>query len=366
MIHDFTAVGPDRVVSGIGALSELPGILEHLGSRRALILTGRTLSTTTDLVAQVAATLGARHAGTFDGCAQHVPGSTVDAATAQAIDAQADCLVIFGGGSPIDTAKLVVVRMRDAGHPGVKQVVLPTTLSAGEFTHAAGITDETTRVKHVQVDPDMQPEVILYDPELTRPTPADLWLTTGIKALDHAVEGVWWPAAHPMLVSLRLAAIADLRTHLAASRDPDAMEDRLACMHAAWKSIWGLLGAKKVGFRLSHPLGHQIGARWDVPHGVTSCVALPAAARFLKPRTSEAQMRIATAMGVPGSDDAAPAIEAFFGTLDIPRRLSETSAVRNQIPEVATAVANELKLLGAPDSDIATPEALTGLLESIW
>lgn len=365
MIQDFTECGPDRVISGIGALKELPGVLEQRGVKRALLLTGRTLATRTGLAAEVERTLGAAHAGTFAGCAQHVPAGTVDACVAQAKDAKADGLVVFGGGSPIDTAKLVVLKLKEAGHGDLVQVVIPTTLSAGELTYAAGMTDEKTRVKHVHVDPAMQPEVILYDPELTRPTPAELWLTTGIKALDHAIEGLWWPGCHPFLETLRLGAIADLTAHLARSRDPDALEDRLACQHAAWKSIWGLLSARNVGFRLSHPLGHQIGARWDVPHGVTSCISLPVAARFLNERTRDAQAKIARAMG-KGGDAAAPAIEAFFDTLEIPRRLSQTSAVREEIPLVAAAVAHELAYLGAPDSDIATKEALSRLLDDMW
>ena len=194
----------------------------------------------------------------------------------------------------------------------------------------------------------MQPEVILYDPELTRPTPAGLWLTTGLKALDHAIEGVWWPNCHPLLETLRLGAIADLRENLAASTDPEALEARLACMHAAWKSIWGLLSAKDVGFRLSHPLGHQIGARWDVPHGVTSCIVLPATARFLLARSSEAQAKIARAMGLESDEGAALGIEAFLDALTIPRRLSETGAKREEIPAVAEAVSTELGYLGAP------------------
>lgn len=366
MIYDFTECGPDRVVSGIGALKELSGIVEHLGVRRALVLTGRTLATKTDLVARVERALGAAHAGTFAECGQHVPAGTVDACVAQAKDAQADVLVVFGGGSPIDTAKMVVMRLVEAGHAAPHQIVIPTTLSAGEFTYAAGITDETTRVKHVHVDPATQPGVILYDPELTQATPTELWLTTGLKALDHAIEGLWWPVCHPFLETLRLGAIADLTAHLARSSDPNALEDRLACQHAAWKSIWGLLSAKNVGFRLSHPLGHQIGARWDVPHGVTSCIALPGAARFLHERTRDAQAKIARAMGMPDGDAAAPAIEAFLDTLDVPRRLSQTSAVREEIPQVAEAVAHELSYLGAPDADIATRDALTKLLDDMW
>ncbi|MEM7253933.1 MAG: iron-containing alcohol dehydrogenase [Pseudomonadota bacterium] len=365
-IFDFTTAGPDRVVSGIGALAELPGLLDSVGAERILVLTGRTLATKTPLVQQLEDLIGDRHVGTFAECAQHVPTSSVENAYRQAESQRANCLVVFGGGSPIDTAKLVAWRATQNRLAPMRQVVIPTTLSAGEFTHAAGMTDESTRVKHVYVDPAMQPEVILYDPLLTRPTPPDLWVTTGVKALDHAIEGVWWPGCHPMLETLRLGAIADLRRCLAESKDPDALEARLTCQHAAWKSILGLLSAKNVGFRLSHPLGHQIGARWNVPHGVTSCIALPAAARFLHPRTAESQRHIAQAMGVPSPEGAAPGIERFLDTLSVPRRLRDTSAVQTEIPRVATAVSAELAHLSAPDADLATPEALTTLLESVW
>lgn len=365
MLHDFTVCGPERIVSGAGALAQLPEVLDNLGAKRALVMTGRTLATKTDLVSRVEDTLKGRHVGTFAECGQHVPASSVVAASKQTAHTEADVLVVFGGGSPIDTAKMVAFRQIEAGSAPIVQVNIPTTLSAGEFTHAAGMTDENTRVKHVYAHPGIQPRVVIYDPELTRPTPVSLWLATGVKALDHAVEGVWWPNCHPFLETLRLGAIADLRKHLAASRHPQNLDSRLACMHAGWKSISGLLSAKNVGFRLSHPLGHQIGARWDIPHGVTSCIVLPAVCRFLQPRTQPAQAKIAAALGADGGT-AEDAINDFLDTLSVPRRLSECGAERADIPLVAEAVAEELAQLGAPDRDAATPQALSELLESVW
>jgi|GEM_PF-6530951 len=72
MIHHFTECGPDRIVSGIGALRELPGIVEQLGVTRVLVLTGRTLATKTDLAARVERTLGTVHVGTFAECGKHL------------------------------------------------------------------------------------------------------------------------------------------------------------------------------------------------------------------------------------------------------------------------------------------------------
>ncbi len=374
MIHEYTAYGPDRVISGLGAVERLGAELERLDARRALLITGRTLATQTPLVARVEELLGSRHAATFAGCAQHVPGTSVREARAQAEACRADALVVFGGGSPVDTAKMVVFRDLEVGRNALPQIAIPTTLSAGEFTHAAGETDDQTRVKHVFVRPEIQPRVVILDPAVTVETPRWLWASTGVKALDHCVEQLWWPRSHPVLGALALGALKALRTWLPASLDPSALEARLACQHAAWMSLFGLLNLQGIGLRLSHPIGHQIGARWDIPHGVTSCIVLPACFRFLADRTAPAQARIARAMGVASeglgdrelADRAAEAVEAFIDSLGVPRRLSEAGAKREEIPAVARAIADELAQMGTPDTDLATPEALTQLLEELW
>lgn len=374
MIHRYTARGPERVVSGVDALEEVGAELDRLGARRVLLITGRTLATRTELVGRLEELLGDRRGATFSGCAQHVPASTVEAARAEARSVEADALVVFGGGSPIDTAKMVVFRDLEAGRGALPQIAIPTTLSAGEFTHAAGETNEATRVKHVFVRPEIGPRVVVLDPRVTSETPNWLWASTGVKAVDHCVEQLWWPRSHPVLATLALGALQSLRAALPASLDPDALEARLECQHAAWMSLYGLLNLEGIGLRLSHPIGHQIGARWDIPHGVTSCIVLPACFRFLAERTAPAQARIARALGIAdeGLDEAelaeraADTLEAWIESLGVPRRLSEVGAKRDEIPLVAQAIAAELAQMGTPDTDLATPQALAGLLEKLW
>ena len=137
---------------------------------------------------------------------------------------------------------------------------------------------------------------------------------------------------------LALAAIRRLRANLRDSADPENIAARTECMLAAWMSIFGV---RNVGMRLSHPLGHQIGARWNVPHGVTSCIVLPEVMRFLAPSTADAQFRIAEAFGNgatdSGQDSAADAVEAMIRSLDVPTKLSETGAVHEELPDVARA-----------------------------
>jgi alcohol dehydrogenase class IV len=99
-----------------------------------------------------------------------------------------------------------------------------------------------------------------------------------MRAVDHAVETLYSSYQHPVSASQAAAALRLLATHLAASLDATRLDERLQCQTAAWMSVQGIAYA---GLGLSHALGHQIGPRWNVAHGVTSCITLPHAMRAL-------------------------------------------------------------------------------------
>ena len=222
------------------------------------------------------------------------------AAVREAREVDADALVAFGGGSPIDAAKIVALELLADGRPqaDMPQIAVSTTLSAGEFTPFAGITDEDTRVKGLRNDPRICPRTVVLDPEVTLPTPRALWAATGAKALDHAIEAIWSVNPQPVSDVLAVEAIRRLHRHLPASlAEPGNLEARGECQIAAWMSIFGITS---VGVRLSHILGHQIGARWDVPHGVTSCITIPHCMRFLAPQTLPAAGPDCRGAGHPG------------------------------------------------------------------
>lgn len=370
-MRSFSFLVPERVLSGAGSLACVSDELKRIGARRAFVLSTRSLEEESPALRAFEADLGALHAGTFARCRQHVPADSVAAATDAARLAVADAIVAFGGGSVIDTAKVVALRAVPDGAAPLPQLAIPTTLSAGEFTPAAGITDERTRVKGLVYDPRILPRIVIHAPEATLQTPASLWLSTGVKALDHALEALWSGHAHPYADTLALEAIRRLVRHLDESRDPAQVEAREQCQLAAWMAISGGLNT---GFRLSHPLGHQIGARWKVPHGVTSCIVLPAVMRALAPQTLPAQRRIAEALGVrtEGHDaatvaaEAANRLEALIASLGVPTRLSQTAARRDEIGEVARSVFVEISRHArdaVPDLDA---RGLAGLLESVW
>src|SRR6266568_1020027 len=102
-----------RVVYGCGRVEELPAQVDQLGAKRAFVITGQSLATKTDLVRQIEGLLGERHVGTYAETKQHVPGRGVLEAARQARGVGADILIAFGGGSPVDCAKLIALALAE-------------------------------------------------------------------------------------------------------------------------------------------------------------------------------------------------------------------------------------------------------------
>ena len=361
----------DRVISGVGALDSLTGELDRLDARRVVIVTGRTLGAST-LLDRVVAPIRNRAAAVFTGSRQHVPASSVAELVQLLRQREADCIVSFGGGSPIDTAKLAVHAGLASGDD-VPHVAIPTTLSAGEFTSVAGITDDQTRVKRAVHDPRLAPRVVIADPAVTLETPAWLWAASGVRALDHAVESLYSNRHHPLSDATAARGLSLLLEHLPVSVAPDVpdvLDHRAQCQLAAWMSVYGMTNA---GFGLSHALGHQIGPRWNVAHGVTSCITLPHAMRFMAGLAPERFAPIASACGLPfdaasptpGALACADRIAALVGQLGLPARLRDVGVPSGEIREVAAVVHGIMEDAGIVGRPVAVEE-LEGLLRKAF
>lgn len=186
-----------------------------------------------------------------------------------------DGIVSVGGGSPIDASKAVLYNLqRENGGPTLPHIAIPTTLSAAEYSIGAGFTDDNGQKVAVS-SPSLAPAGIILDAELTLATPESLWLSTGIRALDHAVESLYRPLVPLPVKVLCYAALADLFTYLPQSKaNPQAIDIRQKLQLASWMSLWPLKLETYSPLGLSHALGHKLGARYGIPHGITSCLTL--------------------------------------------------------------------------------------------
>jgi alcohol dehydrogenase len=367
-VGEFNLTRLERVIYGPGKISELGPEVERRGLSRALVVT--TLGGFR-ILDQVTASLGSRCAGVFTGIVQHVPRSTVDALIGEIERTNADCLVSFGGGSPIDSCKVAIHGMlakRELLH-----IAVPTTLSAAEYTHAGGVTDESTRVKGGVWEPRVLPRTVITDPLLALETPDWLWVTTGMRALDHAIECSYAIRHQPLSDALASKSISMLVEHLPASINAEG-EERVAhrghCFMASWYSIYGAMNTR---FGLSHLLGHQIGPRWNVPHGVTSCITLPHAMRFMAEMAADRFGAIAEGFGIPFDEENPKAAalkcadwtEQFIAQFDVPKTLKEAGVPREEIGQIVGPITHELQKMGVTDRPLTEAEVL-GLLEACY
>ncbi len=385
---EFRFTQLEKVLYGPGKLMALGRELERRGLKRALVITGKSLGAS-PLIDRVKVVLGGRCAGVFSGIQQHVPSKTLAAAVEEAKRAQADCLVGFGGGSPVDAAKLVAMAIMtgDAAPrainfrqvetvvvgPELPNFAIPTTLSAAEFTGGAGMTDETTHHKGGRFDDRLQPLAVILDPAVTLQTPDWLWASTGVKALDHAVECAYSARRQLICDTLAARAIKLLRTHLLPSfKGPgyDQVAHRGTCQLAAWMSIFGMVNTR---LGISHALGHQIGARWDVPHGVTSCITVPHVMRFMAQAAPQRFEAIAEGFEVPfdPADPRPAALQCaeraaeFIRELGVPTRLSEAGVPRSEIGQIIEPVLAEINGARTLEHPV-TAKDMTALLEAAY
>jgi alcohol dehydrogenase class IV len=307
----FTPLPIERVYVGAGVSRQLGEELGRLGVSRALLLTNRSLGGGR-LLPRVRSAAGDRIAGEFAKVAQHNPTSTVDGALTALAAAGADGLVAFGGGSVVDAAKAV-----SHNAPARLPIVdLATTLSGAEFACSFGQTDDATRVKLGGRDLALTARAVFLDPELTAETPDWLWAATGFRAIDHAVETILAPNTLPYLDALAASALEVFDRKLLLSLT-GAEAPRLLCLEAAWMAH---AGSFHIEWGLSHTMGRQIGPRFDIPHGYTSSILLPAVVELQRDQKVEAEACVSESLGVD-SGRAADALRRLAGELGLPTTL---------------------------------------------
>ncbi len=331
----------DEVVFGRPAAEAVAGQMDRLHAARAFLMVSGTLNRNTDEIDKIRKCLGSRCVATFDAMPPHTPREAVIAAAAQARAADADLIVSVGGGSITDGAKAVQLCLANdirsvedidgirvskgiappMHAPTVRQISVPTTIAGGEFSAIAGVTNARTKVKEMLRHPLVMPRAAILDPAIAVHTPEWLWLSTGIRAVDHCVEGLCSREAHPYADAQAVGGLSMLAAALPRVKEnPRDLEARMDCQIGTWLSMGPLSSGVPMG--ASHGIGYVLGAVHGVPHGYTSCVMLPSVLRWNKPDNAERQALVSAAMGQPGKD-ASEVLDDFIRGLGMPRRLQD-------------------------------------------
>lgn len=362
--------------------------VERADAHAVFVLASGTLARETALVDDLKAALGNRFAGLCARIGSHTPRVDCVAAANAARDAGADLIVTLGGGSVTDAAKIVAMCLSNGitdprqlddfrarvdadgtvirppiEAPRLRTITIPTTLSAGEYTASAGCTDTARNVKESFGHPMMMAKAVVLDPAATLHTPEWLLLSTGIRAVDHAVEDICSPACQPMSEGASVQALKllshGLRGVKAEAKDLDA---RLECQLGAWMSMIGSQTGVPKG--ASHGIGHVLGGTAHVPHGYTSCVMLPHVLRFNAAVNADRQAIVSEALG-DRSIPAADLVAGLIADLGLPSRLRDVGVKPGQLDRIAELSMHDRWIHTNPRK-IDGPAAVRQILDAAW
>ncbi|WER50789.1 iron-containing alcohol dehydrogenase [Cupriavidus sp. WKF15] len=349
----------ERVYFGRPYIEVVLEEVERLGAQRVFLLVSNTLHNKTDEIDKLKAALGEKFAAIYDDIPAHIPRDAVLRGAAVARAADADLIVSVGGGSITDAGKNIALCLEhniteldqfepfrlktdpltgivDAPAfrgPSVRQIAVPTTLSGGEFHQSGGSNDPVKHLKQSIRHPLMIPRTVIFDPALTLHTPLGLWLSTGMRSVDHAVESFYSPFGSPFVDGTALQALRILPEALKRTKsNPEDLEARAQAQAGMWLSQMGMWSLVPMG--ASHGIGHVLAGTAGVPHGHCTCVTLPEILRFNKPVTEAKQKLISEALGDP-KREAADLVADLISYLGMPDRLHKVGVTPDKFELIA-------------------------------
>jgi alcohol dehydrogenase class IV len=361
-------------------------VTKTFNASRVYIIASASLSRNTDYVKQLHHALGDKVVGTRYGMKPHTLWSEILEITNETTELKADLLITLGAGSLTDGAKVIALVRRfapvhgdladlfqaiankaltfselDALHAGddwlrqrpdlnpptIPIISIPTSLSGGEYSFLGGATNDKTHLKHGFGHPTRGPALVVLDPKLTTTTPPSIWLQSGVRAIDHCVEGLCSLSSTPASdeaaeKGLRRLAPGLLRCH----SNPSDVDARLECQ-------MGVIDAMAVVFQhgvpmgASHGIGHQLGPL-GVGHGETSCVLLPAVCKYNVGVNGDRQEKVKKVLwaerevaetlrrkGVDESAELGVVLDILIRELEMPRSLKDVGVGEDKMDVLA-------------------------------
>ncbi|MFD1599987.1 iron-containing alcohol dehydrogenase family protein [Halobellus rarus] len=392
-----------RIVVDTGCVDGLGDELDRRGLQRAMLVSGRTVGTTPAVVDPIREGLGGRLVSEFPETTSAKTLGTALAGLRLARDRDVDVVVAVGGGSTLDTAKVLAalsshgdgeavaeraletgeVSVADGGDP-LPIVAVPTTLAGADLSDIAGATltldrdvsaGETYESGGVG-DPRLMPAALFYDPDLYRTTPKSVLAASAMNGFDKGIEMLYSPNATPITDGTAGRGLRLLQSGLGTIREDPMDEDRLGDVLAGIVSVqYGLAGADGYRASIIHAFGHGFSHGHDVHQGTIHGVLAPYVLRYVFDAVDGRRDLLAEALDVDTagrSPDAVAAgvidaVAAVRDDLGLPNRLRDVEGVEQaQFPEIAAAVADDDLLDVAPEGVDPTIEGIVGILERAW
>ena len=307
---------PTRVVFGRGKIAQAAGEAARLGMKRPLIITTRHQAESGKAIVDAAGGVA------FAGAAMHTPVSVTEEAMAIVKAEGCDGTIALGGGSSTGLGKAIAFRT------DLPQLVIPTSYAGSEMTNILGETQDAAKI--TKRDAKIQPEAVIYDPDLLATLPPQFGATSGMNAIAHAVEGLYAVDGNPIVSLMAEEGIRALATAL-----PQGKDGQDEALYGAWL-CGAVLGS--VAMALHHKLCHVLGGTFNMPHAETHTVILPHATAYNAVAAPEAMAHVARALGAAS---AAGGLFDLATSLGAPTTLKELGMPEEGLDKAADiAVAN--------------------------
>ena len=311
----FTWANRPRILYKAGVREELGFEMEKLGGTKVLLYTDKGLvqAGVAQMVIEAIKASSLELVGVYDKIVQDARIELINEGAAFYRKCGADCMVVVGGGSVMDTAKAINI-MIGGGHedfsPLAEQVGLfdgaqllpphiafPTTAGTGaEVTYAMVVLNDIAKAKVAVGHPFCTPDIAMLDPELTVKLPPKITAFTAMDAMTHAIEAITTVSANPISDGLGLHAIRIITNYLPkAMKNPGDVEARGYLLIASTMAGMSFINAFTGGV---HATAHALGAIYGIPHGLANCIMLPHVMTFNLEEKPERFVLIADAMGV--------------------------------------------------------------------
>ncbi|MBU1180595.1 MAG: iron-containing alcohol dehydrogenase [Proteobacteria bacterium] len=360
-----------RIMFGPGIRSEIGFEMNALGGKKVVIITDKGIvnAGVAGMVVKEIEKSELELVGIFDSIVQDARIDIINQGAAFYREKGADCMVVVGGGSVMDSAKGINIligegaddfqpladraALWDDAKPLPPHIVFPTTAgTASEITHAIIALDVNARVK-LQITHPYNADIAMLDPELTVKLPPKITAFTGMDALTHAIEGVTSTSVSPIGDALGLHAIRLIFKYLPmAVNEPENIDARGHMLIAS--TLAGMcFGNTMTG--AVHATAHALGAHYGIPHGLANGIMLPVVMEFNVEEAADRYMMVADAMGinVDGMEPIEAARAAVQGVKNLKKEIGLTERLKDLgVPDDREKLMPTVELAGA-DSQIS-------------
>ncbi|MDR6854914.1 iron-containing alcohol dehydrogenase family protein [Variovorax guangxiensis] len=370
-----------RLYCGEDSLAALAKELKRSGSKRAVVVSGRSVSASPamDLLRSA---LGPVLVGESQSVRPNSPVQAVEEAVRVLRELEADAVIAIGGGSAAVTARAAAILLAEqrppqelctrrlpSGQfdsprldaPKLPQFVIPTTPSTAFVKVGSAVHDADTGQRLALFDPKTRAKALFLHPEFLRTAPADLVMSAALNTLSTAVEALESPKCDPVSEAMLTHALRLVARHL----DRMVPEDVSAREYLAIAALLCGRGTEQAGGGLASVLAHAIGHRAHVSNGIVNAIVLSHTMRFNEPATQATSARIAESFGQPPAAAAADVLASLLAPLPIPHRLRDIGLAQEDLDAIASAAMSDFFISRSPRR-VQGAADVRAILDAAW